>query len=399
MTDALLTLNAGSSSVKFALFRLDAGALCAAVKGKVEGIGTAPHLIAQDETGQVLTERRWDDAGAGLTHEAFLSDLLDWVDDHLGNDDLVGVGHRVVHGGMNFTAPTRLTREALAALDALCPLAPLHQPHNLAAIRAVEAVRPTFAQVACFDTAFHATQPLVARRFAIPRPLEEEGVIRYGFHGLSYEYIAGRLAELDPTLAEGRVIVAHLGNGASLCALQAGRSVDTTMSFTALDGLVMGTRSGTIDPGVILYLLQQKGCSADDVAQLLYERSGLLGVSGMSSDMRLLLDNDDHRAEEAIELFAYRFAREAGALVSSLGGLDGLVFTAGIGENAPAIRARACRRLAWLGVELDEPANDRGEPVISTPASTVTVRVIPTDEERMIALHTRTLLRQPQETP
>ena len=283
-------------------------------------------------------------------------------------------------------------------MEALTPLAPLHQPHNLAAIRAVADVRPDLAQVACFDTAFHAGQPEVARRFAIPHELEDRGMRRYGFHGLSYEYIALHLARIDPSLAAGRVIAAHLGNGASLCAMQGGRSVDTTMSFTTLDGLVMGTRSGSIDPGLILYLLLQEGCTAESVQRLLYERSGLLGVSGVSSDMRALLESDDPRADEAVELFAYRFAREAGALTSSLGGLDGLVFTAGIGENAPAVRALACRRLTWLGVVLDDEANKRGAALISAPGSAVTVRVVPTDEEQMIARHTLHLLSQRQET-
>lgn len=394
MTRAILSVNAGSSSIKFALFEIPCGDDPRRVaSGEIEGIGTLPHLTARDATGNVLTERRWD-AGEALGHEAFLGDLLGWAGEHLGADELVAVGHRVVHGGTRYATPTRVTPPVLAELEALCPLAPLHQPHNLAAIRAIETVRPGLAQIACFDTAFHHDQPAVATRFAIPRALEEEGVRRYGFHGLSYEYIARRLAELDPALASGRVIAAHLGNGASLCAMQGPRSIDTTMSFTALDGLVMGTRCGTIDPGVLLYLLQQKGYDADGIEHLLYERSGLLGVSGISSDMRALLESDSPQAEEAVDLFTYRVAREAGALASTLGGLDGFVFTAGIGENAPEIRARTCRRLAWLGIDIDEAANSSGEPVISTPLSRVTVRVIPTDEERMIAIHTAELLRE-----
>ena len=282
--------------------------------------------------------------------------------------------------------------DCLAALDALCPLAPLHQPHNLAAIRAVAALRPGLTQIACFDTSFHRRQPLVATRFALPLSYEEEGIRRYGFHGLSYEFIAHRLKELDPALAAGRVIAAHLGNGASLCAMSNGNSVDTTMGFTALDGLVMGTRCGTIDPGVILYLLQQKDVPVAEVEDLLYHRSGLAGVSGISSDMRALLASDDPHAAEAIDLFVYRLARETGALASSLGGVDGIVFTAGIGEHAAEIRSRACARLRWLGIEIDEEANRRNDAVVSAPTSRVVVRVVPTDEEAMIARYAAQLL-------
>jgi acetate kinase len=388
----ILTLNAGSSSIRFALFTPAADEPVQTVAGKIEGIGTAPHLIARDADGTVVSERRWDD-GAAMAHEAFLADLLDWVDHHLDREGLRAVGHRVVHGGADLIEPARITPSLLRAIEALCPLAPLHQPHNIAAIKAVAAARPELAQVACFDTAFHHTQSAVATRFAIPRRLEEEGVRRYGFHGLSYEYVARRLVAIDPAAAQGRVIVAHLGNGASLCALAGGKSVDTTMSFTALDGLVMGTRCGTIDPGVLLYLAQ-KGMSVDAIEHLLYEQSGLLGVSGVSSDMRVLLDSDDPRAEAAIDLFAYRAARESGALVASLGGLDTFVFTAGIGENAPAIRARIGARLEWLGLRIDAEANEAGRPVISAPDSRIVVRVLPTDEERMIAVHTTAIVAE-----
>lgn len=392
MPGTILCLNAGSSSLKFALFGAgENGEPAPVAQGKIEGIGIEPHLIAKDADGKVVAERRW--AGQDqATHETLLGGLLDQIESHVGRD-LVGVGHRVVHGGTEFSVPVRVDAALIDRLDALCPLAPLHQPHNLAAIRAVAAIRPTLPQVACFDTAFHHGQPAIATRFALPRAFADEGVRRYGFHGISYEYIARRLAEIDPPLAAGRVIAAHLGNGASLCAMQAGRSIDTTMGFTALDGLVMGTRCGTIDPGVILYLFQQKGMTAEAVEHLLYDQSGLLGVSGVSSDMRALLESDDRRAEEAIELFVYRIAREVGALAASLGGLDGFVFTAGIGENAPEVRSRVCARLGWLGVQIDEAANRRGDPLISTPASHVAVRVVPTDEERMIALHTAQLLQ------
>ncbi len=282
-----------------------------------------------------------------------------------------------------------MTPELLAALDRLAPLAPLHEPHNIAPMRAIAAARPKLPQVACFDTAFHHAMPIVATRFALPREYEAAGVRRYGFHGLSYEYIAGRLRELAPDLAQGRVIAAHLGNGASLCAMLQGRSVDTTMGFTALDGLMMGTRCGNIDPGVILYLEEESGLTAKQVEDLLYRRSGLLGVSGgIASDMRTLLASADARAKDAIELFVYRIAREIGALTSSLDGLDGVVFTAGIGEHAPPIREMVCARLGWLGVALDPDANARSAAVISTPQSRVVVRVIPTDEEAMIARHT-----------
>jgi acetate kinase len=293
-----------------------------------------------------------------------------------------------VHGGTRFAAPVRIDAEILAALDALCPLAPLHQPHNIAAIRAMGAIQPDVPQVACFDTGFHQAMPPLATRFGLPRALHDEGVRRYGFHGLSYDFISRRLRVIDPELAAGRVIVAHLGNGASMCAIENGRSIDTTMGFTALDGLMMGTRSGNLDPGVVLYLIQQKGMSAQAVEALLYKQSGLLGVSGISSDMQALEESNAPEAEEAKALFAYRAGREAAALVSSLGGLDGFVFTAGIGEHDAAMRARICTRLGWLGVVLDAAANAAHAGVISAAGSTVPVRVIPTDEERMIALHT-----------
>jgi acetate kinase len=390
---AILSLNAGSSSLKFALFEIEApDDVRPMARGQIEGIGTAPHLIARDPAGAILTEQRWPDGGA-MTHEAFFSALFAWVEAHLDGDALAAVGHRVVHGGAEFVAPTLVDDAVLVKLDALSPLAPLHQPHNLAAISAAQAVRPGLPQVACFDTAFHQTQPPVATRLALTRELEAAGVRRYGFHGLSYEYIAQRLRQLDPAMAAGRVIGAHLGNGASLCAMKGGVSLDTTMGFTAVDGLVMGTRCGALDPGVILYLVQALGYSAQQIEDLIYRRSGLLGVSGLSSDMRVLTSSDAPAARDAVEVFVYRLAREAGALASSLGGLDGVVFTAGIGEHAADIRALACARLAWLGVEIDPDANARHAPVISSAASRVKVRVIPTDEEAMTALHTLRTIR------
>jgi acetate kinase len=383
---AVLALNAGSSSIKFGLFETDDVALTPVSRGQVEGIGTSPHFIAKDPAGTVLTERRWKDPEQ--THEAVLGDLLDWAGAHLGTDVLVGVGHRVVHGGPRHDRPALITDDLVDELDRLRPLAPLHQPHSLSPMRAIMRLRPELPQVACFDTGFHHGMPPVATRFALPREYEAQGVRRYGFHGLSYEYIAGKLKEVAPSLADGRTVAAHLGNGASLCAMLGGRSVDTTMSLTALDGLVMGTRCGSIDPGAVLYLQQAHRLTAAQVEDLLYRRSGLLGVSGVSSDMRTLVASDAPSAREAIELFVFRIAREVGALTSSLGGLDGLVFTAGIGEHAPCVRAAVCERLAWLGVELDEAANAAGADRISTPRSRVEVRMIPTDEEAMIARHT-----------
>ena len=387
MSDAVLTLNAGSSSIKLALFDVAADVVLVS-HGQVEGLQTAPHFVAKDRSGAVLDERRWDGA---QTHEALLGTLLDWVDKHLGGDALVAVGHRVVHGGADHDRPQRVDAALIADLERLTPLAPLHQPHNLSPMRTLAAMRPGLVQVACFDTAFHHAMPAVATRVALPRAYAAEGVRRYGFHGLSYEFIARRLHELAPGLAAGRVIVAHLGNGASLCAMQDGRSVETTMGFTALDGLVMGTRCGRIDPGVVLYLAQQHGMEAVQIEGLLYEKSGLLGVSGVSSDMRVLLASAVAAAREAIELFVYRLACEAGALAAALGGLDGLVFTAGIGEHAPEIRAAVAERMTWLGVALDDAANARGAGRIST--GRVEVWVIQTDEEAMIARHTLEVLR------
>jgi len=388
MADAVLALNAGSSSLKFAVWRDEAGLVIPVSKGEIEEIGAAPHFIARDTSGVILIEKRWPSA----TFSFLVNELLGWVDHHLGGGHLAAVGHRVVHGGQDHIRPERLTDGVVAALEALTPLAPLHQPHCLAPIRAILASRPDLPQVACFDTAFHHTMPAVAARFALPRAYEEEGVRHYGFHGLSYEYIARRLREVAPNLASGRVVVAHLGNGASLCAMSNGRGVDTTMTFTALDGLMMGTRCGTLDPGVILYMLRRKNLSPDEIEHVLYEKSGLLGVSGLSGDMRVLLASDHAHAREAIELFVWRIARETAAMAMSLGGLDGFVFTAGIGEHAPDIRAAVCERLSWLGVKIatGNPAMAAGR--ISAPDSRVDVRVIATDEEAMIGQHTLDVL-------
>jgi len=393
MADAILTLNAGSSSIKVGLFEVTGGGLLQRVsRGQVEGIGSRPHFIAQDERGRAPPGR--DRLAPDQTFQAPMETAIGWAESQLGADALIAVGHRVVHGGADHIGPELVSDDLLAALDRLAPLAPLHEPHNIAPIRAIATARPGLPQIVCFDTAFHHTMPKVATRFALPRDYEEAGVRRYGFHGLSYEYIANRLRDIAPILLEGRVIVAHLGNGASLCAMRQGRSIDTTMGFTTLDGLVMGTRCGNLDPGVVLYLQRERKLTLPQVEDVLYRQSGLLGVSaGIASDMRTLLASKDARAGEAIDLFVFRIAREIGALASSLGGLDGLVFTAGIGEHAPEIRAKVCARLGWLGAELDVEANARDAAIISLPQSRVEIRVTPTDEERMIAMHTLAMLR------
>ena len=387
MPEAILTLNAGSSSIKFALYECPAGARRLVSRGAIEGIGAAPTFTALAPDGTVLEDQHWA-TGTHLDHEDLLEPLLTWVTSHLGEENLVAVGHRIVHGGSDFHSPTRIDDTVLAALEKLVPLAPLHQPHNIAAVKAIGSLRPGLPQVACFDTTFHHDMPAVATRLALPRKYAEEGVRRYGFHGLSYEYLIARLRELSPGLADGRVIAAHLGNGASLCAMRNGRSIDTTMGFSTLDGLVMGTRCGSIDPGALLYLQQADGLRADDVERVLYHESGLLGVSGISHDMRILQASEDPHAREAIELFVYRLVKHVGALASVLGGLDALVFSAGIGEHSAGVRAAVCERLAWLGIECDTTANARHDSLISTSRSPVRVFVIATDEEAMIAEHT-----------
>jgi acetate kinase len=384
MSDAILTLNAGSSSLKFALFDIANAAVHLSVKGEAEKLDATPHFMAEDADGESLADESWP----GASFDMVIGKILDWATSHLGRDQLLAVGHRMVHGGPDHTQPERVTPELLKALDAMVPLAPLHLPHNIAPIRAIAAIRPDLTQVVTYDTAFHRTMPDVATRIAIPRRYEAEGVRRYGFHGLSYEYIAGRLAQAAPALAKGRTIIAHLGNGASLCALLNGKSVDTTMGFSALDGLVMGTRPGDIDPGVLLYLQEQDGMSVQALEHMLYNESGLKGVSELSGDMRTLLASSAQSAKDALALFVFRLAREIGALTASLGGLDGLVFTAGIGEHAPQIRAMTVEKLDWLGATLDSAANARNAETISTGDSKLAVLVIPTDEEEMIARHT-----------
>lgn len=387
MSAMILILNAGSSSVKFELFTMNGDQFSRCAEGQIESIGTAPRFVAKDSSGQILHEARWEPSPS-KDHQIALETLREWLRSHFVGDHLQAVGHRVVHGGTQFSAPVVITEEVLQSLERFIPLAPLHQPHNLAGIRAVFQSLPNVPQVACFDTAFHRSKPLVAEQFAIPLSYFDTGVRRYGFHGLSYEYIVRRLPEVAPSIASGRVIVAHLGNGVSMCAIQDGHSIDTTMSFTGLDGLPMGTRCGAIDPGVLLYLIQVCGMDGTAIEDLLYKRSGLLGLSGISNDMRVLQASDDPRAAQAIDHFIYRIGRELGSLVAALGGLDGLVFTAGIGENSAFIRERVCRTAAWLGIKLDPAANQRHGPCISTADSPISAWVIPTDEEWMIAWHT-----------
>ena len=386
---SILAINAGSSSLKFALFEAG-GKLAATARGEIENLQSAPHFVARDGAGAILVEQSIH-PGPASPFQTALGTLLAFAAAHRGQSGLNAVGHRVVHGGASHIAPALVTPALLADLQSLTPLDPLHMPHSLAPMQAIAASQPGLPQVACFDTAFHHTLPPVARSFALPRAVTDAGVRRYGFHGLSYEYIAGRLAETAPKLAQGRVVVAHLGAGASLCALRGGVSIATTTGFSALDGLVMATRCGRLDPGVLLYLAQQ-GHSTADIEDMLYRRSGLLGVSGISGDVRTLLQSPDPHAREAIDLFTYSVACEAGGLASALGGLDGLIFTAGIGEHGPAIRTAVAARLSWLGLRLDEAANSENAACISAPDSRVEVRVIPTNEEAMIARHTNSVI-------
>ncbi|MEN6373942.1 MAG: acetate/propionate family kinase [Smithella sp.] len=389
MEKLILVLNAGSSSLKFTLF-VDQGERPKVLyDGQIEGILTESRFRAKDGAGKLVAEKTWP-AETPLGHEGAIEALFAWGREVLGNaGSIVAVGHRVVHGGLKYTKPTLVNDSIVADLEKLNPLAPLHQPHNLAAIRVIAKRRPDIPQVACFDTSFHTSIPAVAQTFAIPRKYTEKGIRRYGFHGLSYEYIASILPGIDSVAAKGRTVVAHLGNGASMCAMQGLKSTACTLGFTAVDGLMMGTRCGAIDPGVMLYLMDECGLNARDLENLIYKESGLLGVSGISSDMRTLLESNDPHAAEAVELFVYRISRELGSLAAALGGLDALVFTGGIGENSAPIRDRICRAANWLGLEFDEKANAAGGPRISRTGSLVSAWVIPTDEELMIARHTQ----------
>ncbi|SDG82038.1 acetate/propionate family kinase [Nitrosomonas sp. Nm132] len=388
----VLVVNAGSSSLKFSVFRADdAATLQLAERGQLDGIGTRPRLCVTDAAGSVVVERDFAVAEVrGVKDAIRLAGA--WLHERFQHEPLLAVGHRVVHGGAQFSHPLLIDAEVFAALERLIPLAPLHQPHNLAAIRAVREAQPQVPQVACFDTAFHRTHPQLADLYALPWEYYESGVRRYGFHGLSYEYIAAMLPQVAPGISDGRVIVAHLGSGASLCALRAGKSVDSTMGFSPLDGVPMGTRPGALDPGVLLHLINQRGLSGVDLEKLLYRESGLLGLSGISNDMRVLLESQEPRAQLAVAYFVHYTVKQIGALAAVLGGVDGLVFTAGIGERSSAIRARILQACAWLGVSLDTAANARGGPRISTEGSALPVWVIPTDEELMIARHTLLLI-------
>ena len=389
MNDAILVINAGSSSVKFSVFIAASGNLELKVRGQLEGLFTSPRFVAKDPQGKVVGEKSWGD-GVNLGHEGAIEHLRIFLREHATGLQLVGVGHRVVHGGMKYSQPVRLDKATLADLEQLVPLAPLHQPHNLRPIGIVMQRMPNVPQVAVFDTSFHHTNPPLAQMFALPKALTEAGVRRYGFHGISYEYISSILPERDAKAAAGKTIVLHLGNGSSMCAMAGGKGVSSTMGFTAMEGLPMGTRCGALDPGVILFLLDQKKMEVRAIEKLLYSESGLLGVSGISSDVRTLLESKEPAAKLALDLYVYRIGRELGSLAASLGGLDALVFTAGIGENAVAIRERVCKDAAWLGVELDAAANAQPDKSgrISTAQSRVSVRVIPTNEELMIARHT-----------
>jgi acetate kinase len=392
VADVILTLNAGSSSIKFALFAKQMPVPDRPeLSGQIDGIGARPHIKAKDGAGRSLDDVDLQ-LGPDGQHRAALGFLTDWLHTHDADWRIVGIGHRVVHGAQRFSRPMVLDPATLEILEGFIPLAPLHQPHNLAGIEAMASALPDVPQVACFDTAFHRTQPEVAQQFAIPRRITAQGVRRYGFHGLSYEYIADVLPNHLGYRADGRIIVAHLGNGASMCAMKERHSIATTMGFTAMEGLVMGTRTGSIDPGVLLYLMEFQGLGVKELNQLLYKESGLLGVSGVSQDMRELLESDRPEAREAIDLFCYRIVREIGSLAAALRGLDGVVFTGGIGEHAAPIRQRVCAACSWLGIQLDPAANDGNSLRISTADSAVDVLVLPTNEEWMIARHTADLI-------
>ena len=391
MSDGILVVNAGSSSIKFKLYAIDDADLVLLLSGGMSGIGSAPLLSVRDGSGAVLEERRFE-PGEIADASAAQHQLADWFSRHGSTESIVAVGHRVVHGGPDFAEPVLVDDAVLRRLETFIPLAPLHQLGNLDPIRVLRQRRPDLPQVACFDTAFHRGHPELADRFALPRFLHDEGVRRYGFHGLSYEYVAGRLRDLAPETADGRVVVAHLGSGASLCALKAGRSQETTMSFTALDGLPMGTRCGALDPGVVLHLIEHKGMTPAEIGHMLYHESGLLGLSGLSNDVRTLLASDRPEAAMAVAYFCRRVAQATAALAVTLGGLDAFVFTAGIGENAPEIRRRIIAELGWAGLILSNDANRSGAARLDAEGSRAQIWIVPTDEERMIARHTMRLL-------
>ena len=389
MAELIAVVNAGSSSVKFGFYDSE-GDEPLLLKGQVEQIGVAPSLSASDGEGNDVAEQSWPAEGFG--HDDAMRAILQTAKEQLPGSTVAGVGHRVVHGGTSFAAPVEVTADVIAELEKLSPLAPLHQPHNLAPIKAIAEKMSHIRQVACFDTAFHRSQPHLAQAFALPREISDAGVRRYGFHGLSYDYVSNRLREVAPDHAGKRLVIAHLGNGASLCAINEGRSVATTMGFTAVEGLVMGTRCGSVDPGVLIYLMDERGMDVRALESLVYKKSGLLGVSGISSDMRTLRASDDPKAKEAIDLFIYRIVREIGSLAAALGGLDGLVFTGGIGQRDAKTRREVAAGCAWLGAELDENRNGGEEGLISTDGSRLPMWVVSTDEERVIARQTAAIL-------
>ena len=393
MKDAILVLNSGSSSVKFSLFVVERNALELELRGQLEGLFTSPRFVAKKPSGKVLAEKSWGE-GVNLGHEGALEHLRTFLLGQSNELRLAAVGHRIVHGGGKYVQPVRINKAILGDLHQLIPLAPLHQPHNLQPIGAILERMPEVPQVACFDTGFHRSNPPLAQMFALPKALTEAGVRRYGFHGISYEYISSVLPERDPRAAAGKTVVLHLGNGSSMCAMAGGKSVASTMGFTAMEGLPMGTRCGSLDPGVILFLLKERNMDVRAVEKMLYNESGLFGVSGVSSDVRALLESKEPGAKLALGLYVYRIGRELGSLAAALGGLDALVFTAGIGENAVAIRERVCRDAAWLGVELAGVANANlnKSGCITTRGSRVRAWVIPTNEELMIARHTLRVL-------
>ena len=391
--DRIAVMNAGSSSIKFALFEQDDEQRLL-FRGQIENIGVGPRLTIEAPDGATIAENEW---GAGdLDHKSATAVILKAAIGLLGGKAVDAVGHRVVHGGTEFAAPALVTKEVIASLKKLCRLAPLHQPHNIAPIEAIQSEAPHITQVACFDTAFHQTQPQLAYTFALPRELTDSGIRRYGFHGLSYDYVSGRLRDVAPKEADGRIVIAHLGNGASLCAIHRGQSVATTMGFTAVEGLMMGTRCGSIDPGVLIYLMDERGMDARKLEALVYKQSGLLGVSGISSDMRTLRESADPKAREATDLFVYRIVREIGSLSAALGGLDGLVFTGGIGQRDRKTRREVVAGCAWLGAALDEQANEAGAERIDAASSRIPIWVLPTNEEAVIARDTAALLKGAQ---
>ncbi|HVJ70071.1 MAG TPA: acetate/propionate family kinase [Sphingomicrobium sp.] len=390
MAKCIAVVNAGSSSVKFGFYDSE-GEETLLLRGAVEQIGVSPTLSASDGEGNDVVERNWP--SDGFTHAQAMTAVLEVAREHLPEGStIVGVGHRVVHGGTQFAGPAQVTSDVISVLEGFSPLAPLHQPHNLAPIKAIAENRPDIPQVACFDTAFHQTQPHLAQAYALPRELSDEGIKRYGFHGLSYDFVSSRLREIAPDHADKRIIIAHLGNGASVCAIEKGKSVATTMGFTAVEGLMMGTRCGSIDPGVLIYLMDEKGMDARAIESLVYKKCGLLGVSGISSDMRTLRQSDDPRAKEAIDLFIYRIVREIGSLAAALGGIDGLVFTGGIGQRDAKTRREVAAGCSWLGAELDETRNSGAEGPISTDNSKLPMWVVQTDEELVIARQTAAVL-------